>query len=124
MKYCVRMTEQAAADLRSIFEYIAYGLLAGQNALAQLDRLEQAILSLEEMPERYHRYEREPWKGRNLRMMHVDRYLVFYIPQEDKQSVTVLRVMFGGRNIPAQLKETAEPTEDQEGSSPSGANQS
>lgn len=29
MKYCVRMTEQAAADLRSIFEYIAYDLLAG-----------------------------------------------------------------------------------------------
>ena len=118
------MTEQAAADLRSIFEYITYDLLAGQNALAQLDRLEQAILSLEEMPERYHRYEREPWKGRNLRMMPVDRYLVFYIPQEVKQTVTVLRVMFGGRNIPAQLKETAEPTEDQEGSSPSGANQS
>ena len=39
------MTEQAAADLRSFFEYIAYDLLAGQNALAQLDRLEQAILS-------------------------------------------------------------------------------
>ena len=124
MKYCVRMTEQAAADLRSFFEYIAYDLLAGQNALAQLDRLEQAILSLEEMLERYHRYERKPWKGRNLRMMPVDRYLVFYIPQEDKQSVTVLRVMFGGRSIPAQLKETAEPTEDQEESSPSGANQS
>lgn len=124
MKYCVRMTEQAAADLRSFFEYIAYDLLAGQNALAQLDRLEQAILSLEEMLERYHRYERKPWKGRNLRMMPVDRYLVFYIPQEDKQSVTVLRVMFGGRNIPAQLKETAEPTEDQEESGPSGANQS
>lgn len=33
MKYCVRMTEQAAADLRSFFEYIAYDLLAGQNAL-------------------------------------------------------------------------------------------
>ena len=60
MKYCVRMTEQAAADLRSFFEYIAYDLLAGQNALAQLDCLEQAILSLEEMPERYHRYERKP----------------------------------------------------------------
>ena len=124
MKYCIRMTEQAASDLRSFFEYIAYDLLAGQNALAKLDRLEQAILSLEEMLERYHRYERKPWIGRNLRMMPVDRYLVFYIPQEDKQSVTVLRVMFGGRNIPAQLKETAEPTEDQEESSPSGANQS
>lgn len=42
MKYEVLTTEQAAADLRAIFEYIAYDLLAGQNALNQLDRLEQA----------------------------------------------------------------------------------
>ena len=39
MKYEVFTTEQAAADLRAIFEYIAYNLLAGQNALNQLDRL-------------------------------------------------------------------------------------
>ena len=49
------MTEQAAADLRSFFEYIAYDLLAGQNALAQLDRLGQGILCLEEILQRYHR---------------------------------------------------------------------
>ena len=47
MKYEVFTTEQASADLRAIFEYIAYDLLAGQNALNQLDRLEQAILSLD-----------------------------------------------------------------------------
>ena len=41
MKYEVFTTEQATADLRAIFEYIAYDLLAGQNALNQLDRLEQ-----------------------------------------------------------------------------------
>ena len=29
MKYEVLTTEQAAADLRAIFEYIAYDLLAG-----------------------------------------------------------------------------------------------
>lgn len=41
MKYEVLMTAQAAADLRAVFEYIAYDLLAGQNALDQLDRLEK-----------------------------------------------------------------------------------
>ena len=45
MKFKVNVTAQAATDLRTIFEYIAYDLLAGQNAVNQLDRLEQAILS-------------------------------------------------------------------------------
>ena len=106
MKYEVFTTEQAAADLRAIFEYIAYDLLAGQNALNQLDRLEQAILSLDEMPERYHLYDKEPWKERNLRIMPVDGYLVFYIPRSEEKTVTVIRVMYGRRDIDAQLKQT------------------
>ena len=109
MKYKVNVTAQAAADLRTIFEYIAYDLLAGQNALNQLDRLEQAILSLDEMPERYHLYDKEPWKERNLRIMHVDNYLVLYIPQKEEKTVTVIRVMYGRRNIDAQLRQTIVP---------------
>ena len=95
-----------AADLHAIFEYIAYDLLAGQNALNQLDRLEQAILSLDEMPERYHLYDKEPWKERNLRIMPVDNYLVFYIPKNEEKTVTVIRVMYGRRDIDALLKQT------------------
>ena len=33
MKYEVVTTAQAAADLRAVFEYIAYELLAGENAI-------------------------------------------------------------------------------------------
>ena len=109
MKYEVFTTEQATADLRAIFEYIAYDLLAGQNALNQLDRLEQAILSLDEMPEWYHLYDKEPWKERNLRIMPVDNYLVFYIPHSEEKTVTVIRVMYGRRDIDAQLKQTKAP---------------
>ena len=43
MKYEVMITSQAVADLRTVFDYIAYELLAGQTALNQLDRLEKAI---------------------------------------------------------------------------------
>lgn len=109
MKYEVFTTEQAAADLRAIFEYIAYELLAGDNAIKQLDRLEDAILSLDEMPERYQLYDKEPWRERNLRIMPVDNYLVFYIPQEEDKTVTVIRVMYGRRDIDAQLKQTKAP---------------
>lgn len=106
MKYEVFTTEQAAADLRAIFEYIAYELLAGAERSQSLDRLEQAILSLDEMPERYQLYEKEPWKERNLRIMPVDHYLVFYIPKNEEKTVTIIRVMYGRRDIDAQLKQT------------------
>ena len=109
MKYEVITTAQAVADLRAIFEYIAYELLAGENAIKQLDRLEEAILSLDEMPERYRLYNKEPWKERNLRIMPVDNYLVFYIPQNEEKIVTVIRVMYGRRDIDAQLKQTKAP---------------
>ena len=94
-----------AYDLRGIFEYIAFHLQSVQNAANQLDRLEQGIASLARMPERFRAYEKEPWRSRNLRIMPVDRYLVFYIPDKEKKDITVLRVMYGGRDIDRQLKE-------------------
>ena len=51
-------------------------------------------------------YEKEPWKERNLRIMPVDNYLVFYIPRSEEKTVTVIRVMYGRRDIDAQLKQT------------------
>ena len=106
MKYEVVVTARAAADLRADFEYMAYELLAGENAVKQLDRLEKAILSLDEMPERFRLYDKEPWNKRNLRIMPVDNYLVFYIPQDEEKTVTVIRVMYGRRDIGEQLGQT------------------
>ena len=55
------------------------------------------------MPERFGKYKYEPWRSRNLRVMPVDNYLVFYIPDHNNQTVTVIRVMYGGRDTNAQL---------------------
>ena len=74
-----------------------------QNASGQLDRLEESIISLEEMPERYRRFEKEPWYSRGLRMMPVDNFIVFYISDKEKQRVTIIRVMYAGRNVDEQL---------------------
>ena len=57
------------------------------------------------MPERYHLDDKEPWKERNLRIMPVGNYLVFYIPRSEEKTVTVIRVMYGRRDIDAQLKQ-------------------
>ena len=104
MMYEVEVSEQADRDLRGIFEYIAFELQSPKNAGGQLDRLEKQILSLDTMPERYRKYEKEPWKTRGLRILPVDNYVILYIPDSNKKVVTILRVMYAGRDIDNQLK--------------------
>ena len=103
MIYEVELSEQADSDLRGIFEYIAFELQSPENAIGQLDRLEEQILSLNTMPERYRKYEKEPWKSRGLRVLPVDNYVVLYISDSNKKVVTILRVMYAGRDIDNQL---------------------
>ena len=85
MIYEVELSEQADSDLRGIFEYIAFELQSPENASGQLERLEEQILSLDTMPERYRKYEKEPWKNRGLRVLPVDNYVVLYIPDSVKR---------------------------------------
>lgn len=106
MNYEVNITPQASNDLRGIYEYIAFTLRSSQNAAGQLDRLEKNIEALEQMPERYRVYDKEPWRSRNLRVLSVDNYLVFYIPNREDGVVTILRVMYAGRNIDKHLADS------------------
>ena len=87
MKYSVVLTETAQADLSAIFRYI-----------------EKAIAYLDQMPERYRAYDRRNWRERNMRVMPVDNYLVFYVPTQDDTTVTVTRILYGGRDIDRQLE--------------------
>ena len=105
MSYQVVLTNQAKADLISIYRYIANNLQSPQTAEGQLSRLEKAIASLDTMPERYRVYDHEKWKDRNLRIMSVNNYLVFFIPSQEEKTVAVMRIMYGGRDVDRQLDE-------------------
>ena len=91
MIYEVELSEQADSDLREIFEYIAFELQSPENTSGQLDRLEEQILSLDIMPERYRKYENEPWKSRGLRVLPVDNYVIFYIPDSIRMTIAAFR---------------------------------
>ena len=108
MRYEVTISYQAEQDLREIFEYIAFELLAPENANSQFNRIERAIEKLETFPEKHRQYTKEPWKSRNLRVMPVDNYCVFYIPDREELTVTVIRVIYGGRDIDRQLADFTE----------------
>ena len=104
MIFEIEISDQAETDLRGIYEYIAFELQSPENAGRQLTRLEESIMGLDQMPERFREYENEPWHSRGLRIMPIDNYCVLYIPDDEKAVVTIIRVMYGGRDMETQLK--------------------
>lgn len=51
MIFEIEISDQADNDLRDIYEYIVFELQSSENASGQLDRLEESILGLDQMPE-------------------------------------------------------------------------
>ncbi len=65
-----------------------------------------AIRSLDEMPMRFRQYENEPWFSQGVRILSVGRNVIFYLPQEDRRAVSIMRIMYGDRDLTKQLSET------------------
>ena len=108
--YTVIYTRIAENDLREIYEYIAFELRESIVAQRQVNRIIDAIAGLDHMPERFKLYDSEPWRSKGLRVMPVNKYLVFYVPSaiysDDMGTVTIIRIIYGGRDIDTQLNET------------------
>lgn len=79
-------------------------LCAPAIAEIQIKRLWKAILSFDELPERYRRYEKEPWHRRGMRVLPLDNFVILYIPYLEEKVVRIVTVMYGGRDISEQLK--------------------
>ena len=105
-KNALFLTHQAEDDLKSIFEYVAFTLLEPDIASSLIRRIEAAIISLEYMPERYRLYEKEPWYSIGLRQMPIDNFIIFYVSRVEEQTVTIIRIMYGGSDIEEHLKNT------------------
>jgi toxin ParE1/3/4 len=105
MSYTIKYSAEARQDLKDIYNYIALELLVPETAKNQSRRIIDAIKSLDEMPMRYSLYKDEPWTSKGVRFIPVNNYVVLYLPDEEKQIVNVVRIMYGGRNISNQLEE-------------------
>jgi len=98
MIWKVDYTEDAEQDLQSIYDYISDVLLEPITAQNQTDRIMDAVDSLDHMPLRFRLYDNEPWRSKGLRVLPVDNYLVFYLPDESQEAVLIIRIMYGGRD--------------------------
>lgn len=99
MSYRIEISDDASNEIVNIYQYLAFVVFAGEAAKRQVLRIEEAILSLREMPERAHAYEHGIWKERNLRVLPVDNFSIFFLVNNEEQLVTVLHVFYGKRDF-------------------------
>ncbi|HNZ41436.1 MAG TPA: type II toxin-antitoxin system RelE/ParE family toxin [Clostridia bacterium] len=105
MKFKIIFSENAKKDLISIVRYISEELLEPVTAEKLSQRILKAIKSLNEFPMRHRLCDCKEWKDKGLRVLPVENYLVFYIPDEIAHNVKIYRVIYGKRDIENQLKD-------------------
>ena len=98
-RYRVQYSPAAYEDLRAVYRYIALELQAEETAQHQTTRIRRAVRTLDSFPRRHPTLDWEPWMSMGLRKMPVDNYYVFYRVNEDRATVTVLRIFYAGRDI-------------------------
>ena len=76
--------------------------------MGQVERIMNAVRSLADMPMRHQVYEEETWKTKRVRYLPVDNYIIFYLPKEETAMVNIVRIIYGGRDMKRQIKETKE----------------
>lgn len=99
-------TLQAQQDLKNIYEYISYSLLAPDTARSMYQKIIQSARSLESMPERNPFYKDEPWHSQGVRFLPVKNYLLFYVVNKQTSTVSISRILYGGMDVSRQLEET------------------
>nr|WP_248628483.1 type II toxin-antitoxin system RelE/ParE family toxin [Enterococcus cecorum] len=103
MIYQVNVSKRAENDLRNIYSYISVQLCAPTAARKQLNQLLDAIGSLEYFPERYKKYDEEPWKSRGLRTLAINNYQILYTVNLSNDTVNILAIIYTGRDLKEQL---------------------
>ena len=100
--YRVKITKEAISDMEGLYRYIAEVLHSPENALKQYDRIADAILSLEKMPDRFGLFESEPEHSLKIHKMVIDNFIVCYMI--DTETVTVTDILYGASDIHTKLQ--------------------
>ncbi len=101
MNWEVEIADAAYEDMRNIFFYIANELQSPDDARNVIRRILAEIATLNEMPNRFRPYPREPLSSKGVRVMDIGNYCVYYIAKDG--IVSVGRVLYFRRNSGAVL---------------------
>lgn len=106
--YHVIYSPEALEDIKDIYAYIAYELKVPDTAKNQVNRIRKEVRSLDLMPSRYSIVDWEPWRTMKLHKVPVDNYLVFYMVDSNSMIVTIVRIVYCGRDIEGLAKPDSE----------------
>ena len=99
MSWAVEISDVAYEDLRNIYAYIAIELRSPDDARNVLRRILAEITTLDEMPNRFRPYPREPMASQGVRVLDVGNYCVYYLAKDDV--VSVARILYFRRDTDA-----------------------
>ncbi len=105
MEYKVKITPLAFSQLAETVKYISDVLLVPDTAAKWLDVLQSSIKSLSSMPNRFPLTEEQPWREKGIRKLNVKGFLVYYLVDKERKTVTVTAVVYGRRDQISALKE-------------------
>ena len=102
-RFSLIYSPESIDDLRDIFAYISVSLSESTIARKQVERIRTAVKTLDQLPLRNPLVEWEPWSTYQMRKLLVDNYIVFYLVDTENKTVSVIRILYGGRDLEAVL---------------------
>ncbi len=103
-KFKYRLTKRAESDLDGIVSYITVELANPQAATNFMDTLQDTIEEARSYPESGSFVHNEFLQIENVRKKLVGNYIMYYLPDMEKEIIYILRVAYGKRNMDEILK--------------------
>lgn len=103
--YKVNITKQAEESMRNIALYIAQNLMNVSAAEGHVDAFLNAIEELSYRASTVQTIPEHPWGEKGLRRISVKNYYIYFKIYEDRKEVSVLDIIYQGRDQKRRLSE-------------------
>jgi len=101
--YAYELMPSAIQDSDSIAEYIAVQLSAEDSAVRLLNEIEAAIIAACAFPYAAPSIHDELFQQKGYRKLVAENYIVFYIPDDEKRRLNVMRVVYFAKDYLKEL---------------------
>lgn len=96
-EYSVLIGRQAERDILEAVTYIQEILFQPESARRTYKAIKTQINMLSEMPQRFAVIAEEPYRSMGMRKASAENYLIFYLVNEKKKTVSIVRVLHNRR---------------------------
>ncbi|MBR4063056.1 MAG: type II toxin-antitoxin system RelE/ParE family toxin [Clostridia bacterium] len=96
-EYSVLIGRQAERDILEAVTYIQEILFQPESARRIYKAIKTQINMLSEMPQRFAVIAEEPYRSMGMRKASAENYLIFYLVNEKKKTVSIVRVLHNRR---------------------------